>query len=166
MTLHLSLKNFSGLFTGLLSIGTFSTCERATEADHPNILMIIVDDLNDWVGVMNAHPNAYTPNIDRLAERGTLFTNAHTTAPLCGPSRAALMSGLYPSTTGVYGHLRYPALKQNQVLSQTIMLPEYFSENGYTTLSTGKYIMKALRLRLLMLLEWKEQTSAPDHLNV
>jgi len=110
----------------------------AKEQKNPNILMIIIDDLNDWVGVMNAHPNAKTPNIDRLAERGTLFTNAHAAAPLCGPTRATILSGLRPSTTGIYGHVTYPILKENPHTSRVTLLPEYFSKHGYKTLSTGK----------------------------
>lgn len=52
-----------------------------------NVLFIAIDDLNDWVGFMAGHPDARTPNLDRLAESGTLFQNAHCQAPLCGPSR-------------------------------------------------------------------------------
>lgn len=57
--------------------------------DRPNVLLIAVDDLNDWVGCLEGHPQAKTPNIDRLARRGTLFTNAHCQAPLCNPSRSS-----------------------------------------------------------------------------
>ena len=71
--------------------------------ERPNVLLIIVDDLNDWVGCLGGHPNAKTPHIDGLAARGTLFANAHCQAPLCGPSRASFLSGLYPSSNGVYG---------------------------------------------------------------
>ncbi len=107
-------------------------------AEHPNILMIAIDDLNDWVGVMNAHPKADTPRIDALARRGTLFTNAHAAAPLCGPTRAALLSGLRPSTTGIYGHNNLKILLDNAEIDGTSLLPEYFRDHGYTTLSTGK----------------------------
>lgn len=69
---------------------------------YPNVLFIKVDDMNDWVGCLGGHPHALTPNIDKLASRGVLFTNAHTTAPVCNPSRVALLSGMAPYTTGVY----------------------------------------------------------------
>ena len=72
------------------------------EDKRPNVLMIAIDDLNDWVGCMGGHPNAKTPNIDRIAGEGVTFMNNHCQAPICGPSLASLMSGLYPSTTGVY----------------------------------------------------------------
>ena len=71
--------------------------------ERPNVLFIAVDDLNDWIGCLGGHPQVQTPNIDRLAARGTLFTNAHCQAPLCNPSRSSLLTGLRPSTTGIYG---------------------------------------------------------------
>src|SRR5689334_23022115 len=67
----------------------------------PNILFIASDDLNDWVGAMG-HPEVKTPNLDRLAKRGTIFTNAHCQSPLCSPSRMSLLTGLRPSTLGIY----------------------------------------------------------------
>ena len=68
----------------------------------PNVLFIAADDLNDWLGCLGGHPQASTPNLDRLAHRGTLFVNAHCQAPLCNPSRSSLLTGLRPSTTGIY----------------------------------------------------------------
>ena len=70
---------------------TFATA--VCSAEKPNVLFIAVDDLNDWIGCLKAHPQAQTPNIDRLAARGVLFTNAHCVAPACNPSRAAIFSG-------------------------------------------------------------------------
>src|SRR6185436_10520960 len=67
-----------------------------------NVLFIAVDDLNDWIGCLGGHPDTKTPNFDRLAKKGVLFTKAYCAAPLCNPSRAALMTGLRPSATGVY----------------------------------------------------------------
>lgn len=69
---------------------------------HWNTLVIIADDLNTWAGCMDGHPDVKTPNIDRLAQRGVLFTNAHCPSPLCGPSRQSLLTDLLPTTTGVY----------------------------------------------------------------
>jgi len=57
----------------------------AEEKEKPNVVFIIVDDLNDWIGVMGGHPQTKTPNLDALAEDGVLFTNAHCNAPQCGP---------------------------------------------------------------------------------
>ncbi|KMT63913.1 sulfatase [Catenovulum maritimum] len=101
--------------------------------------MLIVDDLNDWVGAMNGHPNAKTPNIDRLADQGTLFMNAHASAPLCGPSRASIMTGLSPSTTGIYGHINDNDIKRaSDKTAQSVFLSEYFREHGYYTAAVGK----------------------------
>lgn len=132
-------KGLFGIMAGALGSVALTACNPGVaEQQHPNILMIAIDDLNDWIGVMNVHPNALTPNIDKLAERGTLFTNAHISAPLCGPSRASLLSGLRPSTTGIYGQVHYPLLIQNPVLENITFLPKYMADHGYATFSTGK----------------------------
>ena len=73
------------------------------EEKKPNILFIAIDDQNDWIGYMGGHPQAKTPNIDRLAARGTAFTNAHCQSPLCNSSRASLMLSKRPDSTGIYG---------------------------------------------------------------
>lgn len=113
--------------------------------DYPNVLMIIVDDLNDWVGAMGGHPNAKTPNIDKLASKGTLFTNAHAPAPLCGPSRASIMSGLAPSTTGIYGHIRDNDIRKvNDKTAHSTFLSEYFKKHGYYTAAIGKVFHEAI----------------------
>ncbi len=71
-------------------------------ARKPNVLFIAVDDLNHWVGHLGRNKQTKTPNIDRLAKMGVTFTRAYCAAPVCNPSRAALMSGLRPGATGVY----------------------------------------------------------------
>lgn len=104
----------------------------------PNVLMICVDDMNDFIGGMG-HPDARTPNIDRLIKRGVLFTNAHCQSPLCGPSRAAIMTGLRPSTTGIYGLINDNAIRKgNAATRQAVFLHQYFRENGYYTMGIGK----------------------------
>lgn len=117
--------------------------EQAEKKASPNVLMISIDDLNDWVGVLGAHPNAQTPNIDRLANKGMLFTNAHCQAPICGPSRASIMSGLRPSTTGIYGQINDDKIRESNFILQDIaFLPQYFEKNGYKTLGVGKIFHK------------------------
>jgi choline-sulfatase len=105
-------------------------------AQKPNVLFIAIDDLNDWVGCLGGHPQTKTPNIDRLAKRGVLFTNAHCQAPICNPSRTSIMYGLRPSNSGIYDNQTSPwnvaALKNH------ITLPRHFAANGYRTLTTGK----------------------------
>jgi choline-sulfatase len=104
--------------------------------DRPNILLISIDDLNDWVGCLGGHPQARTPNIDRLARRGTLFTNAHCQSPVCNPSRASLLTGRYPHSTGIY--FLSPPLTQAPALKDVPTLPEHFARNGYHTMAVGK----------------------------
>ena len=105
-------------------------------AARPNVLMIVIDDLNDWVGFLGGHPQAKTPCMDALAAGGTAFVNAHAQAPLCNPSRTSVLSGLRPSTTGIYG-LR-PGPRQSPALSDWVMLPQYFAQHGYFTACYGK----------------------------
>src|SRR5512140_3224943 len=84
-----------GLFSGWAAMA-------AAPESKSNILLIISDDLNNWIGPMGGNPQAQTPNLDRLASRGVTFRNAQCAALLCNPSRSAFMSGMRPSTTGIY----------------------------------------------------------------
>ncbi|QBG46888.1 DUF229 domain-containing protein [Verrucomicrobia bacterium S94] len=112
-----------------------------TVAEPLNVLMISIDDLNDWIGPLGGHPQAKTPNLDKFCEGGAMvFRNAVCAAPLCGPSRSAVLSGFLPSTTGIYGN------EHNMIFSDMVKhhatLPEYFSKHGYYTLSNGKIFHK------------------------
>lgn len=119
----------------LLPLALALTCNGV---DHkPNVLLLAIDDLNDWVGCMDGHAQADTPNIDRLAEGGMLFTNAHCQAPICGPSRASLLSGRYPHTTGVYVQPR-KGLEQDKRYFDGHMMPQVFARHGYKTMGVGK----------------------------
>lgn len=101
-----------------------------------NVILIGIDDLNDWVGCLDGHPQVQTPNIDRLAADGTLFSNAHCQAPVCNPSRTSLMTGLRPTTTGVYG--LSPWFRSVEELKKLTSLPQAFRKNGYHTALGGK----------------------------
>jgi choline-sulfatase len=118
----------------LVTCGVLST--ELSAAEKPNVLFIAIDDLNDWVGCLGGHPQVKTPEMDKLAARGTLFTNAHCQAPLCNPSRVSLMTGLRPGSTGVYG-LR-PGVREIAALKDAITLPQHFAQNGYSTYAVGK----------------------------
>jgi len=103
--------------------------------DHrPNVLMIAVDDMNDWVGCLGGYPGVKTPHIDRLAQRGMLFTNAHCSAPVCNPSRVAVMLGRRPSTTGVYAN----DVVWHQAFPGVASIPQHFKANGYYVVGGGK----------------------------
>lgn len=103
-------------------------------AAKPNVLFIAIDDLNDWIGVLGGHPQARTPNLDRLAKRGVLFTRAYCSAPSCNPSRASLMTGILPSTSGVY-HNPQPWRK---AMPEAVTLPQHFTRHGYWSAGAGK----------------------------
>ena len=104
------------------------------QSDRPNVLMIAVDDWNDWVGALGGHPQVQTPHLDRLAERGMLFTDAHCAAPICNPSRAALMTGRRPTTSGVYGNRQPWRLG----MPDAVTLSQYFRTKGYYAAGGGK----------------------------
>lgn len=104
--------------------------------EQPNVLFIAIDDLNDWVGALKGHPQVKTPNIDRLARQGVLFANAHTQSPLCNPSRASIMTGLRPATTGIYNLA--PHFRDVEITKGAVTLPQYFEAYGYRTLTNGK----------------------------
>src|SRR5687767_2120823 len=103
-------------------------------AERPNILFIAIDDLNHWVGHLGRHPQAKTPNIDRLAKQGVTFTRAYCNAPACNPSRASLMSGQRPSTTGCYlnGQNWRPGISEDKLLNT------HFARAGYRVYGAGK----------------------------
>ncbi|MBD0724744.1 sulfatase [Flavobacterium sp. L1I52] len=122
-------------------VGTTITAQsKVAQSGKPNVLFIAVDDLNTWLGCLKNYSGTKTPNIDRLAARGVLFSNAHCQAPLCGPSRASIMTGLRPSSTGIYGMISDNAIrnKENAETNDIIFLPEYFRNNGYYTMGVGK----------------------------
>jgi len=96
--------------------------------------MVSVDDMNDWVGCLRGYPGVSTPNIDRLAARGALFSDAHCASPLCNPSRTALLTGLRPSTSGIYNNDQY----WRPVLPGVTTLPEWFRKSGYHVAGAGK----------------------------
>ena len=118
----------------VLCVSTFGS---AFADERPNVLFIAVDDLNDWIGCLGGHPQAKTPNMDRLAARGVLFTNAHCAAPACNPSRAAVFSGRMPHRTGVWSN-KSPRLPRQH--PKMVLLPTAFAKAGYRTLGTGKLL--------------------------
>ena len=106
------------------------------QAPKPNILFIAVDDLNDWVGCMQGHSQTKTPNIDRLATKGVLFTNAHVQCAICNPSRSSIMTSLYPSTTGIY--FNAGDITDSPVASKHTVLTKRFEIEGYYVTGAGK----------------------------
>ncbi|HEY1171587.1 MAG TPA: sulfatase [Verrucomicrobiae bacterium] len=140
------------LFASLLMM--FAWAQSSVQAaEKPNVLFIAVDDLNDWIGALGKRPDVKTPNMDRLASRGVLFTKAYCAGPACNPSRAALMSGKRPSTTGVY-HNDQP---WRPVMKDTVTLSQHFMQNGYRVEGGGKIFHNAYN----DLASWEKWTKNP-----
>lgn len=123
----------------LLAVAVFlgAPGNSAAAADRPkkmNVLFIAIDDLNDWTSFLGGYPNVKTPNLQRLADRGVLFTRAYCAAPACNPSRAALLCGIRPSTSGVYLNSN-PWRPQ---LPTAVTLPQLFMAHGYKVWGCGK----------------------------
>lgn len=102
----------------------------------PDVLFIAVDDLNDWVEPLRGHPLVKTPHMNRVAERGVTFTNAHCQSPLCNPSRTSVLMGLRPSTTGIYA--LQPWFRELPEYEDWVTMPQYFMNEGYHVVTTGK----------------------------
>ena len=107
----------------------------AAAKERPNVLFLIVDDLNDMPLHPAGKPHVPTPNFDRLAARGVSFTNAHCNDPICAPSRSSMMTGIYPQTSSLYWFEDY---RQNYLLSRSVTLTEHLATNGYGVYSVGK----------------------------
>ena len=101
-----------------------------------DVLFISIDDLNDWVGPLGGHPQANTPNIDRLAAQGMVFANAYAPSMLCNPSRTAIMTGISPASSGVYTN--GTDWRRTSTLQGIPTIPRYFQDNGYLTTGAGK----------------------------
>lgn len=106
------------------------------QSSKPNVLFVVIDDLNDYMSLLQNYPGLKTPNLDKFAKTALTFKKAYCAAPVCNPSRAAFLSGVAPYRTGVYDNDN-PLLASPQIL-QTTFLPEHFKANGYTTVTRGK----------------------------
>lgn len=115
-----------------------ASMERASgPARKPNVVIFLADEVRwDFIDAIGGNPTIKTPNIDRLAQRGTLFTHAVTNQPLCSPSRACMLTGRYPTETGVW--------KLEVDLRQDIpTLATILRSHGYTANMIGKWHLAA-----------------------
>ena len=129
-----------------LSFQLIAIGEGTEPSDKPNVLMICIDDLNDWVGFLGGHPDAVTPHMDALAKRSRNFTNAHCNVPVCSASRASVMSGVAVTTHGSYE--LGPKYEELPGLSDVPTIQRYFKDNGYYTLLGGKVLHHGFNGRL------------------
>lgn len=100
----------------------------------PNILLISIDDLNNWIEPLGGHPQAQTPNLASFAQEAVTFRHAYTVSPSCNPSRTAMMTGRMPWETGLYIN---PQIWRH-VIGDEVVMPEYFREAGYFSAGAGK----------------------------
>lgn len=124
----------SCLVSGILYLSIFSCTAQSkkTSQDKMNVLFIVIDDLNDWITLYDGPIKM--PNLERLADQGIFFNHAYCSSPACNPSRVAVMTGLKPSSTGVYGN----KTDWRKALPDAVTLPQHFMENGYWTEGAGK----------------------------
>ncbi|MDZ4289242.1 MAG: sulfatase [Prosthecobacter sp.] len=124
---------YAALLTGCALPGLIAQTPTPARAK-PNVLFIAVDDLNHWLGYLGRNSQAATPNIDKLAARGVRFTRSYCAAPVCNPSRAALMSGMRPGESGVYDNSTdwRPLISEDKPLTTT------FRKAGYFVCGSGK----------------------------
>ena len=128
-------------------------CEKPKK-DTPNVLLIMIDDLNDCIETLKGHPQSLTPNITKLAQSGVAFLNAHTNAPMCGPSRSSMMLGVYPHHS--LNFFQAPWYK-NTILNNTRTLSDQFRRAGYQTMGTGKILHHLKREN------WDHYENPPDY---
>ncbi|MBE0675579.1 MAG: sulfatase-like hydrolase/transferase, partial [Bacteroidales bacterium] len=126
-------------FCSLVTAGSICGC-TGPSAEKPasekyNVLIFTVDDMRDYAGFLNSYQGkVYTPNMDRLAAQGVAFTNAHVAATVSCPSRNAFMTGLRPSTSGLYNNGQW----WKASLPDVVTMPQYFKNNGYYSAGAGK----------------------------
>jgi iduronate 2-sulfatase len=150
----LKIKNILSCFLVLLFVGIAINSLASEDSKKMNVLFIAVDDLRTQAGIYGT-PQMKTPNIDKLGESGTVFTKAYCSVPVCGASRASLLSGVYPTANRF---VNYFTRKDNDFPNHP-SLPKYFKNNGYTTLSLGKvyhHIDDDLGA-------WSSEPYSPDH---
>ncbi len=106
----------------------------AVSSSNPNVLFIAIDDMNDWTTLFDKSNPIQTPNLERLAQRGTFFSKAYCNSPACNPSRASVLSGTRPSSNGVYANRS----DWKKALPDTVILPQHFRNHGYLAYASGK----------------------------
>lgn len=120
-------------FLAVSVLGSDGTALHAAGSHRPNVLLLIADDLNVFLGCYG-DPRARTPNLDRLAAKGVRFQRAYCNYPLCGPSRNSMLTGLYPNSTGIYGNREL----FRQTIPSQVSLPQAFRQSGYLAARVGK----------------------------
>lgn len=127
------LKKILKMYMAVVTFGLAVSLVRAENTSKPNVLFIAIDDMNDWTTLFDESNPIQTPNLQRLAARGCFFSKAYCAAPGCNPSRTALLTGLFPTSSGVYAGNPW-----REALPDAVTIPQYFAEYGYATRGAGK----------------------------
>lgn len=143
------------MFIRVLLILVISCIFNLYANNKPNILLISIDDLNNWVGYMKVHPQVKTPNMDKLAKMGTAFMNAHCSSPMCNPSRTSLLTGFHYPNSGVFNN------KQCFQHNKFETMPRYFAKHGYKTYGVGKIHHKKINSSIFQVSKTLEQRWSP-----
>ena len=136
----LGLGTAALIMPGCMSVD--NRIDKQSFEDKFNVLFIAVDDLNNWVVQPDRKEMLHVPNFNRLASKGVLFSNAHCPSPACAPSRTSVMTGVSPSTSGITDNVKnegeVPFWRLNEVLRDSVTIPEYFRGEGYSAAGSGK----------------------------
>jgi arylsulfatase A-like enzyme len=137
----ISRRSFLGMLAANAGAGLYSSIAAFGKGieyggKKPNVLFIAIDDLNDYLSLLRGYPGLKTPNIERFAQTAVTFSRAYCAAPICNPSRTAIMSGVAPWRTGVYENA--DAWQKSKPAMDAVIMPEHFKANGYTTMWSGK----------------------------
>lgn len=128
-----SIALLAALFAGLFSVDSVRAEPVGPENRRPNVLLICVDDLKPNLGCYG-DPLAKSPHLDALAKRSVLFERAYCNQAVCAPSRNALLTGLRPTTLGIYDL----ATNFRRSRQDAVTLPQHFKQNGWRTEALGK----------------------------
>jgi len=132
----MSLRTFSCLLAATVAVALNASAATSTN-NHPNVLLIVVDDLNDYISLLANYPGVKTPNLDKFARSAMNFTQAYCAAPICNPSRTSFISGIAPYRSGVYDN--GTRMTASKMVTDSVLLPEQFKRNGYHTMWNGKF---------------------------
>ena len=128
------MKELTALLSVSLLIVGLGIPNPAAAEEKPNVFFIAIDDMNDWTTLFDKANPIKTPNLERLAARGTFFSRAYCAVAACNPSRTAILTGYSPDTTGCYSN----GSKRRKANPNQVTLPHYFRKHGYMAKGAGK----------------------------
>ncbi|MEQ8423599.1 MAG: sulfatase-like hydrolase/transferase, partial [Cyclobacteriaceae bacterium] len=131
----MKLTLVSGIAIASIILGCQSS-DREDLIEHPNVLFISLDDMNDWAQPLSGNSQALTPNLVEFEKESVNFLKNYCPSPGCNPSRAALLTGLHTYTSGMYSN--YQDWRKVPKLTDATTLPHLFKNNGYHTAGAGK----------------------------